>query len=359
MGASGSGFRRGLPWLALLVGSVLAFGLGELALRVLRPPQLAKVRYPCVYEPDERFGYRYAPGGRGRIAAHFEFDRTVEINSLGFYDEEPSGDGPVVLAVGDSFTAAMNLPVEQVWTSVLERSLRRGGAPSADVVNLGLDGTGTDVHLEVLRAHVPRFRPQTVVLAFYANDVGDVVHGRFQRECHRGYVVSYQTREQRDALRARVDAHLEKRLRIGLYDHLYWARLLAAAWLPRLNPYHAEFVQPRLAELGPQARDGEAGARRFREAVDGLNALAERCDCRLVVAPVPPRKDARGSLALWQRYAPNSRLPLLDVLPILERERRVRGLSHEDLFFRHDRHLNALGNELYGRAVAELLSRGS
>ena len=234
--------RRGSRLVALLLGALAALAFGEVALRLLRPPQLAVVRYPCIYRPDPELGFRYLPGATGQVAAHFEIDNRVEINSLGFYDAEPGPDeaAPRVLVVGDSFTAAMNVERPAVWTAVLERALRDGGQPRADVVNLGLDGTGTDVHAALLREYVPRFSPDTVLIAFYANDVVDVMRGRFQRECHAGYVLSYQTPSQRDMLRARIDAHRAKRLRIWLFEHSFLVRLAGAALLSPWSPYRLE-----------------------------------------------------------------------------------------------------------------------
>jgi hypothetical protein len=345
--------------LALLAGTALALAAGEVLLRLLRPAQLAIVRYPCVYTPDAVLGYRYLPGATGRVAAHFEIDNPVAINSLGFYDDEPAaGDAsPRVLAAGDSFTAAMNVPIDRVWTSVVERALREGGSPRADVVNLGIDGTGTDVHVALLREHIGRLAPDAVVLAFFANDVGDVVRGRFERECHAGFVLSYQTPAQRDALRARVDAHRQKRARILLFDTSYLARLAGAALLPRGSPFRMEFQQIARAELGEP--DRAAGRQRLRAALADLEALAATCGCRVIVAPVPTLRHPRGSLDMWQRYAADVAVEVVDVLPAIERERAARGLRHRDLYFEHDNHLNEIGNELYGRAVAEALLRSA
>ena len=163
---------------AVFFGVVAALVLGEVVLRLLQPPQLSKIRYPCIYRPDPATGFRYEPGARGVVAGHFEIENEVVMNSLGFYDDEPLPDdrvGARILAVGDSFTAAMNVPRSEVWTSVLEAELRRSGYPRADVVNIGIDGTGTDVHLELLRRYVPRFEPDVVLVAFFANEVVDVL----------------------------------------------------------------------------------------------------------------------------------------------------------------------------------------
>ena len=73
-----------------------------------------------------------------------------------------------MLAVGDSFTAALNVPREVVWTAVLERELRSRVFPSADVIYLGIDGTGTDVPRHLLRSFIPLFPPQVVFVAFYS-----------------------------------------------------------------------------------------------------------------------------------------------------------------------------------------------
>jgi lysophospholipase L1-like esterase len=349
--------QRGIPLLALLAGTALALAGGEALLRFLRPPQLAIVRYPCIYRPDPELGFRYVPGSSGRVAAHFEIDNPVAINSQGFYDDEPAlGDPPLrVLAAGDSFTAAMNVPIDRVWTSVAERALREAGRAGADVVNLGIDGTGTDVHAALLRESAERFAPDAIVLAFFANDVEDVLRGRFERECHSGFVLSYQTPAQRDALRARIDAHRDRRIPILLYQSSYLVRLASAPFLPRSSPFRMEFQQPARAELGEP--DRAAGRERLRAALADFEALAAACGCRVLVAPVPPRSDPRGSLAMWGRIAGGLSLEVVDVLPALERALAARGLRHADLYFEHDNHLNALGNELYGRAVAEALLR--
>jgi hypothetical protein len=72
--------------------------------------------------------------------------------------------------------------------------------------------------------------------------------------------------------------------------------------------------------------------------------------------PVPPRSDARGSLETWQRAAGPSGVDVLDLLPALEALRRASGgLSHEDLYFRHDNHFDATGHRLFGLALADAL----
>jgi hypothetical protein len=246
---------------------------------------------------------------------------------------------------------------------VLERELRARGAPSADVVNLGLDGTGTDVHRDLLREFVPRFDPDTIVLAFYAGDLADVEHGRFRRECHRGVVLSYQDDLQRERLRARVDAHLSRRALRTAFDRAFLVRLATHALLGSHNLFRMNFAQVRAAELGldPQTRRARRAtlAGIFRD----LGALARSSGCRFVIVPVPPRRAPDASRRLLEArigraLLAEAGLELLDVVPALERRLAAEGLAPADLYWVHDAHLNARGNALFGRAVADALLDG-
>ena len=341
---------------ALLLGSLAALLLAELVLRAMRPDVVSRVSYPCFYEPDPELGFRYRPGATGILAGHFEIENEVRINSLGFHDEEPLPEGEVelrVLALGDSFTAAMHVPRSASWPAVLERELRRSGA-AVDVVNLGVDGTGTDVHVELLRRHLPRLAPRLVILAFYRNDLSEAMIGGLTRECYRGTVLSYPDAAWRERLRTRADAHEAKRVRRRLYDHSYLVRLVVAAARGPVHPYRVNFLQPRLLEL-PKEEPSRARAR-LASTLEALAELSRSCDCRLVVAPMPPKDEADGSLHVWRGTAGGLGLELVDALPVLARLRREEGLAHADLYFERDNHLNARGQELFGRALAELLA---
>jgi lysophospholipase L1-like esterase len=293
------------------------------------------------------------------VSGHFEIDNEVALNSLGFYDDEPADAASVglrVLAVGDSFTAALNVPRDEVWTAVLERELRARGYSDADVVNLGLDGTGTDVQLELLREYVPRFRPQVVLLAFFANDLEDVQNGPFTRECYREFVLSYQTPAQRDALRARVDAHAQRRVLRALADHSLLARLGLAAWEGPRTLFRLNFLQPSRAELGLTPERLRERAPRARESFEALARFAERCDCGLVIAPVPARRELGASLQLAREVSAGLPLPIVDVLPGMRASLAADRRTDADLFFVHDAHLNAYGNRLYARALADAVA---
>ena len=340
----------------MLVSFAVALALAEVVLRVLRPPVASVIRYPCIYTEDERFGFRYRANSVGRLAAHFEIDNTVRINSLGFHDDEALAPGASelrVLAVGDSFTASLNLERDQMWTAVLERELRERGHPTADVVNLGIDGTGTDVHRDLLRAFIPEFRPEVVILAFYANDIEDVLNGRFSRECYRGYVLAFQNELQRTILRKRVEAHLDRRLSRWLFDRSFLLRMATFMGRGNRSLFRLHYVQPTLAELGID--DAVKRERRplLRELFAELEEMASSCGCRFVVVPVPPRRSLDGSLRAFQRWMGDTELEIVDVVPAIERLLERDGRRASDLFWVNDNHLNAYGSRLFAQALAQ------
>ncbi len=316
---------------------------------MLRPGAVRLVEYPCIYEEDPRFGYRYRPGATGRISGNWE----IRINSLGFHDAEPLQDPDLrVVAVGDSFTAALGVLRSQGWVAVLERALQERVSPRADVVSLGIDGTGTDVHVDLLRAWLPALRPRVAIVAFFANDVGDVLHGRFRRECYRGWVLSYPDDAWRASLRARVDAHLQRRTARWLFEVSYLFRAATRAVAGERSLFRWRFLQPTRAELGIDRGVLARRQPRLRQVFAELEQLADGCDCRLLLVPVPPRGDLEGSLRALRRAAPRTRLEIVDVVPamraILERD----GRAPQALHGTSDNHLNVYGNRVFGEAVA-------
>jgi hypothetical protein len=73
-----------------------------------------------------------------------------------------------VAALGDSFTDAMTLPIEDAWPTQLERQTRMA------VQNYGTAGFGPQQELLTLKTYAARHHPRVVVLAYFAgNDLFD------------------------------------------------------------------------------------------------------------------------------------------------------------------------------------------
>ncbi len=154
---------------------VLCLLVGEVVTR-LTDPSASLWRYPnyiheltrrpvlerqLVY--DSQLGWEPMPGVSGTL-----MEKPFSVSQEGMRQQNlgaPPATGPLILALGDSFTEGFAVGNDETWPAHLERITGR------HVLNAGVRGYGLDQM--VLRAErlVPRLKPQTVVLAFIADDI--------------------------------------------------------------------------------------------------------------------------------------------------------------------------------------------
>jgi hypothetical protein len=158
----------------VLLGSLLvSVFAGELALRGWRNGTLAPLSGEHVLrEPHPTRGWALVPGGRA-LQRTLDYAVAVEINERGLrdrsHDYEPAPGLFRIVVLGDSFMEAYQVELEDSLPERLERAL---ADRELEVVNLGVGGYGTAQQLLQLREEGLRYRPDLVVLAFYAgNDV--------------------------------------------------------------------------------------------------------------------------------------------------------------------------------------------
>ena len=174
------GVNLGLTLGGLFMGVVI----GEVGLRVARVEGYPKIgdfvdSAPTRFhtsEPD--LGWKLKPGVSGEWKG--EGASFVRVNSEGLRDREHTKAKPPntlrVAVLGDSFTEAIHVPVEQTFWSKLERKLGNceavKGRKNVEVINFGVQGYGTAQELMMLRKKVWDYNPDIVILAFFiGNDV--------------------------------------------------------------------------------------------------------------------------------------------------------------------------------------------
>jgi hypothetical protein len=156
-------------------GLVLAGGLILLEIGL----RLAGVSYPNLGMPHPETGWALRPGTSGWVRDENKAGVFVTINSDGLRDREHSLAKPPgtlrIAVLGNSYTEAMQVPLEQTYWAVMERELARAGLPgirSVEVINFGVGGFGTAQELITLRTKVWKYQPDVVMLAFLTgNDV--------------------------------------------------------------------------------------------------------------------------------------------------------------------------------------------
>jgi len=150
--------------------------IAEVALR------LAQVQIePQFYTADRQIGWSFRPGAEGMFMG--ETRQYVRINSHGFRDVARNYEKPPtsfrIAVLGNSWTEALQVPLDKTYCSVLERKLAGlhcFAGKQVEVLNFGVSGYSTAQELLLLRQEVWKYHPDTVILAFYsARDVANNV----------------------------------------------------------------------------------------------------------------------------------------------------------------------------------------
>src|SRR6266436_5976742 len=159
--------------LLVLFGLLIGLFMSEVFLRVIG------YSFPNFYTTDYYRGFALQPGVAGHYQREGESD--VRINSDGLRDREHTKAKPAdsvrIALLGDSFSEAMHVPMEQTFWSLLERRLQECNVfpgKRVEVINFGVSGYGTAQELMTLRQKVWDYSPDIVILAFTTfNDIYD------------------------------------------------------------------------------------------------------------------------------------------------------------------------------------------
>ena len=161
--------KFGLIVFGVLVGACAA----EIGLRIVG------FSYPQFYEIDSSLGYSLRPNIEGWYRK--EGVSYVRINSDGLRDREHSKSKPPdtirVAVVGDSYSEAMHVDLDQTFWKVAEQNLQNCpdlGGKKIEVLNFGVSGYGTAQEFLMLHQRVWQYSPDVVLLAVTTNnDVTD------------------------------------------------------------------------------------------------------------------------------------------------------------------------------------------
>jgi lysophospholipase L1-like esterase len=166
--------------LLLIAASTLtALLLGEVGLRLIGQSYY----WAYAKRVDPQLGWRPPPDSQGW--QRFEGAALVSNNRLGFRDRDhrrakPEGVRRIVV-LGDSFTEAVQVPLEQTWWQRLGEQLNghgcgehRLGGPVIEVLNFAVSGYSTAQSLIAWRHLARDFSPDLVILAFFVgNDLNE------------------------------------------------------------------------------------------------------------------------------------------------------------------------------------------
>ena len=156
---------------ALLVTVVaMSLAIGEIVLRQFVTTPLVRVEPEVRYRPDPVRRFSLLPSQTA-----FTYGARVTIDAGGFrrngsVPAQPEREGPVVLALGDSFTFGLGVQDGETWPAQLEARLRAQTGREAIVVNAGTISYGVFQEMDLLRSAGLQLRPDVVVHGLYWND---------------------------------------------------------------------------------------------------------------------------------------------------------------------------------------------
>ena len=254
--------RRTLLGRLLLVGASVLFALtiAEVALR------LAGFSYFNPYTYDAELGSTLRPNAEGWWTK--EGFAYVKINSRGFRDYEHALQKPKdtirIAILGDSFSEALQLSIENTFWSVMRRQLESALEPrhkQVEVLNFGVSRFSTARELIMLRRHVWQFDPDVVVLQFTpGNDVKDNSR-RLTGDSEAFPYFEYKDGALvlDDSLLKNRNTHFTFRLRQSLAGPLTWLRSHSRVVGLVYSLRESYFSPPRAAPSGQSRPDIEPG----------------------------------------------------------------------------------------------------
>ena len=157
--------------LLVLVSLILGIGLFEISVRILKVHH--NINPFWRYHPI--IGWSQVPNLRYEYLLNGEKVRVV-FNSKGFHDVEHSLEKPLgtrrIVLVGDSFSEALQVNLEETFFRRLEKKLNQRGTDKWEVINLGVGDFGTTQEWVAMTQLGLKYSPDVVICQIFPlNDI--------------------------------------------------------------------------------------------------------------------------------------------------------------------------------------------
>ncbi len=345
-----------------LLATALALGAAEFLTRVLG-------REKAILFPRYHSGATYGQYELRRLRPRTTFQHTsidgswrFTTNAQGFRDTrdwsyERTPDVGRVLVLGDSHTQGFECRQDRTYSAVLERKLRAIGKPT-EVFNCGVSGFGTAEQLAFLENEGLKYRPDAVVLGWFANDLDDNVKaGLFA--VRDGKLVTEKFKHQPGV--AILDALNRWAPLRWLSEHSYFYSLLfnrVWEWRKGLLTREAHATAAEFAKAAPTPDAAVATYQSVLaiELVERMGASCRQAGVRFIIAEIPAFKAIDDyDRAPAAELLPKFREHCDALLACDEWLGTYRGVA--DIFVAHgQQHISETAHLLLGVALAEKLA---
>lgn len=338
------------------------FALLEAGMRVVGGSEAAPA-FQQIFMQDPEVGHRLQPGAQ-TVYSTVEFTTALAINAQGVRDDRDIGPKPPgqrrIVVLGDSLVLSVQVPLQEAFTSVLERELREAD-PSTDweVINAGVQGYGPVDDWLFYRKVVDALEPDLVlVVAFVGNDATEA----FDKA---DWLIDNRPPDVGTGEAAVTSARRIVRASMVLQNlRLRWDQAKAAFSGPGAERPLASYLAEPPAEV-------TEGLRVTREAFSRIATMAAARGARTAFVLMPARfqlddgdygrlragVEAAGHELVRHSASERFRttlaplgLPMIDLLPVLQAQPDPVGL-----FFTRNIHLTTRGHAVVGHALREFV----
>ena len=317
--------------------------------RAMQPYQFRVSEVPGLYYeyvPNKKLKWKYGPlslWNRG-------FTIPVSINSWGLRDDEitiPKPPGTLrILALGDSFTIAMGVKVEDGYVEQLEKLLNQetGNQPHVEVINSGIGGYNTQQEFAFLRAKGFQLEPDMILLGFQVNDVQGQTYHQVNSQ---GYLmpVSGPPGLQTKLQAVLYDPNRKRSVWEYLLEESHLVRMIASRKLPNMK-------KNTIVAL-PTKRDRNEAANALLDIAD----LADQHGVPLIVPVFPFLTEYDESDLDWQNYDWIQDLCKWKAIPSIPMDQALKGIPLNTLWVHpKDHHPNATAHHRYAKLLKSCIA---
>jgi lysophospholipase L1-like esterase len=358
------------------------------------------------WEPHELYGWRNIPNASGWESCYGECEVYVEINSKGLRDKEipyeNEADLPRIVLLGDSMTAAMQVPLEDTFGKVLENNLNEAGSGVEwETINAGVNAFGTDNELLFYRLEANKYQPDFVILVIYlANDIYNnsyILEQRYGGQGHKPYFLLSEEGELElqnfpvagtDSFTVKIGTYLKKHFQLPRFvaqtlnlrgEVPNWLRSIISLFSGNRGAVQSNASESADKNEGNSQTEGQLPPRRpdicdaeylpvVEEAWDVTEAIisqlrteVEADGAQLLVLSIPaapqitPPKDGETWYCerpneILNNYLEEQGIQYLDLLPAFKEYSLAGG---EPLYFERDFHINVNGHHLAGELLSD------
>jgi len=361
--------RLGKKLLALLISTLIALFIAEIAIRFLAPqvmvvPMTETLAGLQVQRPNV--------DGRGYVPRLY--DVTYRTNSQRFrgqreYPQQPTPGTTRIIAIGDSLCFGVGADDDQSFPAVLEKSLQSANQ-KIEVINAGIGGTGTGSQALWFDNSLSQLKPKIVVLSIFVNDIDDDFASPYFTLTSQNQAIPIAMYERLK----RVEQLEKARKRVNaipgysfLAEHSHLVNLIRRIASRSMS---GEKTAPKTAEQIQKQHDRfiAQGVPLFDAELAWLKERVESAGCQLVIAWFPcretiyPDTGAQADEFRWQAneiikalqsFSTKTKTPLLEPTNIFKQKAAT---SPTELYYKGaDWHPNPDGYRLFGEELSTFL----